>query len=110
MNVPLELRLYRWATRLSAPLTGWILGHRAKKGKEDPDRLNERLGRADHDRPAGNLVWLHAASVGDSLLALELVHRLSATRDSHFLVTTGTTTSARLMAARLPTHARHQYV
>lgn len=110
MNVPFELRLYRWATRLSAPLTGWILGHRAKKGKEDPDRLNERLGRADHDRPAGNLIWLHAASVGESLLALELVHRLSAIHDSHFLVTTGTTTSARLMAARLPIHARHQYI
>ncbi|GJL97459.1 MAG: 3-deoxy-D-manno-octulosonic acid transferase [Hyphobacterium sp.] len=110
MSLPLDLQLYHWATRLSAPLTAWILGHRAKKGKEDPDRLNERLGRAGEDRPTGTLVWLHAASVGESLLALELVHRLSKISDSHFLVTTGTTTSARLMAARLPTHARHQYI
>jgi len=110
MSRPIELRLYRWATRLSAPLTGWVLGYRARKGKEDPDRLNERLGRTTHDRPQGTLIWLHAASVGESLLALELVHRLSATSDSQFLLTTGTTTSAELMAARLPARAQHQYI
>jgi 3-deoxy-D-manno-octulosonic-acid transferase len=110
VSLPLELQLYRWATILASPLTGLILNHRAKKGKEDPARLNERRGRAEHDRPLGTLVWLHAASVGESLLALELVHRLSETSDSQFLVTTGTTTSAELMATRLPARARHQYM
>ena len=87
------------------------LADRLEAGKEDPDRLPERRGIASQDRPEGDLIWLHAASVGESLSLLELIRRMSEERpDLHFLVTTGTVTSAQVMAARLPPAAIHQFV
>lgn len=107
---PLPLLLYRWLTILTAPLSGILLEQRARDGKEDRNRLAERFGHASHPRTPGFLVWLHGASVGESLLLLDLVRRLSEQTDWHFLVTTGTTTSAELMTRELPDRAIHQYI
>ena len=103
--------LYRGLSRLAAPFIGLYLRRRRAAGKEDPERFAERLGRAGAARPDGPLVWAHAASVGESLAVLPLVGRVLERRgDAHVLVTTGTVTSARLMAERLPGRALHQYV
>lgn len=105
------LGLYRLATILAGPLIGLYLGRRRAAGKEDPERFPERLGQASVERPVGVVVWIHATSVGESLSALPLVERLLLRRPGiHVLVTTGTVTSARLMAERLPERALHQYV
>ncbi len=104
-------RLYRGLTVAAAPLIGLYLRSRRAAGKEDPARFGERLGRASATRPHGPLVWTHAASVGEILAMLPLVGRvLDRHGDVHALVTTGTVTSARLMAERLPPRALHQYV
>lgn len=105
------LFFYRAMTRAVSPLVPLLLRRREARGKEDPARLGERLGIATRPRPEGPLVWLHGASVGESLSVLPLVTRLLAARPGlHVLVTTGTVTSARLMAERLPQGAFHQYV
>jgi len=86
------------------------LQERLAKGKEDHARLQERFGTASVPRPDGTLAWFHAASVGESLSILELVRRLLDQRpDIHVLVTTGTVTSAAMMAERLPERAIHQF-
>lgn len=105
------LALYGALARFPAPpLARWWLARRAQRGKEDPTRLHERFGRPSLPRPVGALVWLHAASVGESLSLLPLIAGLRKSRpDLEILVTTGTLTSARLMAERLPEGAAHQF-
>ena len=105
------LPLYEGVMTLGAPAIELLLSRRVKRGKEDPARLRERRGIAGLPRPAGELIWLHAASVGESVAALSLIeHLLSAAPNRHLLVTTGTVTSARMMADRLPERALHQFV
>ncbi|MCE8000456.1 MAG: 3-deoxy-D-manno-octulosonic acid transferase [Rhodobiaceae bacterium] len=98
-------------TSSTGPLFGFILKRRTLQGKEDPNRVTEKQGFASAARPDGPLVWLHGASVGESLSMLPLIESLSEIRpDIRFLVTTGTLTSAELMAERLPASAFHQFV
>jgi len=108
--VSATLGLYRAVTRLLEPLAPHLLNARARQGKEDAARVGERLGQPSLPRPPGELIWLHGVSVGESLSLLPLVERLRRDRpDLTPLVTSGTRTSAALLARRLPPGALHQY-
>lgn len=110
---PIEMNvgLYRAATRALSPFITMYLKKRLARGKEEPVRFRERLGMPTRPRPRGPVVWMHAASVGESLSVLPLIDRLLAEHpELHLLLTTGTVTSAKLMAKRLPPRAFHQYV
>lgn len=110
MSRPLPLALYGAATALLEPLAPAVLRGRARRGKEDPARLGERLGRAGAQRPRGSLVWLHGVSVGETTSLLPLVAALQARRpDLTLLVTSGTVTAAELLRKRLPPGVIHQY-
>lgn len=107
----MTLTLYRIAASVLSPLIRVWLHLRIRKGKEDPGRLHERFGRANRPRPHGELVWIHAASVGESNSIIPLLELLNATKpDLHLLITTGTVTSARTLDSRLPANAIHQFV
>ncbi|MEM9394065.1 MAG: 3-deoxy-D-manno-octulosonic acid transferase [Pseudomonadota bacterium] len=98
----LTARADRWADRK--------LANRLAAGKEDPQRLNERKGHTEMQRPEGSLIWMHAASVGEALSVQELIRRIAEERpDVRILLTTGTRTSADLVATRLPSQAIHQF-
>jgi len=103
------LAFYRMATSMLGPFAPALLNWRRRRGKEDPLRMAERMGHPSLARPAGPLVWLHGASVGEGVALLPLVERLVA-RGLNVLVTSGTVTSAAILADRLPAGALHQYL
>jgi len=106
-----SIAVYKALATLLGPAIDLYLDRRLLRGKEDPDRLDERRGIPSVARPEGSLVWLHAASVGESVALLPLIERLAADRpDLIRLVTTGTVTSAITMARRLPPGTIHQFV
>lgn len=94
--------LWRAAATLAAPALPLWLARRAARGREFPARLAERRGIAGLARPEGPLLWLHAASVGETQSVLPLIARLHEARpDLAVLLTTATVTAARLIADRL---------
>ncbi|HYD19714.1 MAG TPA: 3-deoxy-D-manno-octulosonic acid transferase [Patescibacteria group bacterium] len=102
---------YKTMMRAATPLLERYLRRRAARGKEDPARAGERRGAAQLPRKPGALAWFHAASVGESLALLSIISSVLADRPGlQVLVTTGTVTSAKLMAERLPIGAFHQYI
>ncbi len=109
MNMPLVLRLYRSSTRLMSPAARLLLALRQRRGKEDAERLGERRGLASQERPGGKLVWMHGASVGETVSLLPLVERMIG-RGFTVLLTSGTVTSSRVMGQRLPDGAIHQFM
>jgi 3-deoxy-D-manno-octulosonic-acid transferase len=107
LSVP--LRAYRTLSAMATPFTPLFLARRLQRGKEHRLRLPERRGISTVARPAGPLVWVHGASVGELLSVLPLVERIRA-RELNVLVTSGTVTSSGLMEQRLPRGVIHQFV
>jgi 3-deoxy-D-manno-octulosonic-acid transferase len=108
-SLPMTLRLYRRLSSAMVPLAPALIRRRLKLGKEDPARVGERRGISRSPRPQGPLVWIHGASVGEVLAVAGLIERLRALK-IRILLTSGTVTSAAVVARRFPPDVIHQYV
>jgi len=108
-SLPMTLRVYRKLSFAMVPLAPALIKSRLKRGKEDPERVGERRGLSLGTRPHGPLVWIHGASVGEVLAAAALIERLRAL-NLRILLTSGTVTSAAIVAKRFPPDIIHQYV
>lgn len=99
-----------FGTAITPALSVW-LKRRAGRGKEDPFRMGERFGHPSRPRPEGTLVWLHAASVGETQSVLTLVRALLQQHPTiTLLITTGTVTSAALVAQQNLPRVIHQFM
>lgn len=108
--LPLILSIYLGFSTISSPIYRFIEWRRLASGKEDADRVGERMGKAIIPRPVGKLIWFHSASVGESLSLLNVIDGLLSNHPNlYILVTTTTVTSARILAERLPDRAIHQF-
>jgi 3-deoxy-D-manno-octulosonic-acid transferase len=108
-------KIWAGAARLAAPGLRLMLRLRLARGKEVAGRLTERRGIDFSPRPPGRLLWLHAASVGETTSILPVLAPLLAEApDLTVLFTTGTVTAAALLDQRLDKEQRtrvlHRFV
>ncbi len=105
------LLLYRLLWLLLTPGALLLLLWRLLQGKEDPSRIQERLGWSTCPRPPGPLLWFHAASVGELNSLLPVFAALQELGGGiPVLLTTVTRSSARIAPSVLPAGVIHQYV
>jgi 3-deoxy-D-manno-octulosonic-acid transferase len=91
---------YRLAATLLSPALRLNLRRRVGTGREVAERLAERRGIDPTPRPEGRLLWMHAASVGETQSILPVLSEL--VPRTRVLLTTGTVTSQDLLSLRLP--------
>ncbi|PSM18681.1 MULTISPECIES: lipid IV(A) 3-deoxy-D-manno-octulosonic acid transferase [Nitratireductor] len=103
------LSAYRLAGAAAYPLIGGYVAWRSTRGKEEAGRRRERYGFTTVARPRGPIVWMHAASVGETNAVVPLIERIVG-YGIGVVMTTGTVTSARVVRERLGDRVIHQYV
>jgi 3-deoxy-D-manno-octulosonic-acid transferase len=94
--------IYRFISILLYPFLEIYLFYRTYLGKEDKKRLRERFGKASIVRPKGDIIWVHAVSVGEANSAFTLTEKLlNFYPQSTILLTTTTTTSAAIIKQKI---------
>ena len=109
LRARLALFGYRWAGVAAYPVVSTFVSLRVARGKEERARKSERYGYPSAGRPEGPLIWVHAASVGETNAVVPLIKEISR-RGITVLLTTGTVTSATIARSRLEHEVIHQYV
>lgn len=96
---------------LLSPLVRALVHYRVSKGVENKDRIKERYGYASIARPSGPLLWIHAASVGETVSIVPLIKAYkNAYPDQTILLTTTTVTASTIVQQRLAEFCIHQFV
>ncbi|SHG85122.1 3-deoxy-D-manno-octulosonic acid transferase [Cognatishimia maritima] len=104
------LTAYLALTRAIDPVYRIAVARRRRRGKEHATRHQERFGITQVVRPEGSVIWMHAASVGETQSLLGLIPAILAQRpDVSIVLTSGTVTSAALLERDLPDRAIHQF-
>ena len=104
-------RLYSILTYMVYPIYYlYFMPKRVRTYKEDKARYKEKFGHYNTERPKNNIIWFHAASVGETLSILGLITKImNCHQDITILVTTGTISSAEIVKRKFPKQIIHQY-
>ena len=106
----LSLKFYQIVTSFIKPIFFIYFIIRLLKNKEQKGKLFERMGFSKIKKPPGKLIWIHAASVGETLSSFPLIDQLNdSLPEFNILLTTGTKTSRELVLERGLTGVIHQY-
>ncbi|XP_074589301.1 putative 3-deoxy-D-manno-octulosonic acid transferase, mitochondrial isoform X1 [Curcuma longa] len=101
--------LYRAATRMASPLMYALVQWRKLRGLEHPSRWPERFGHPSSPRPPGPLLWFHAVSLGEGLMAIPVIkHCIRQHPDFHVLMTTTTISAFEVIKDQLPDRVIYQ--
>ena len=101
------INLYKYLGIILIPFIKINLFLRILKGKENKERFSERYGIASIKRPKGNLVWIHAASIGEfksTDLLINILHK-----DYTILITTTTLSAANFALKNYGHKIIHQF-
>ena len=99
--------LYQYLGIILIPFIKLNLLLRILKGKENKKRYSERYGVTSIKRPEGDIIWIHAASVGEfksADLLIDLLHEKYT-----ILVTTTTLTAANFAIKHYGHKIIHQF-
>lgn len=97
--------LYRLLSIILFPLIAIYILFRVLKGKEHKTRLQERFAIPTMAKPQGDVIWIHAVSVGETNSSLMLVEELLKSLPyASILFTTTTLTSAAILAEKIKTY------
>lgn len=111
MRPPMLYHLYVAASAVLVPFFALIETRKLRRAGISVPRAHEKLGHATAYREgSGPLIWFHAASVGESMSVISLITEMGnqLTR-GQFLITSGTPTSAKMVARHLPPRTVHQF-
>jgi 3-deoxy-D-manno-octulosonic-acid transferase len=87
--------LYTLLWWLVLPLVPLRLAWRARRERGYGEAIGERFGRPRGPRPPGEVLWIHAVSVGETRAAAPLIERLRRERPQATLLLTGMTAAGR---------------
>ncbi len=108
-KAPFKVKLYFFFSLLLDPIYFFYQKIAVLRKKEDSARFAERWVDKSIVRPAGSLIWLHVASVGEALSALPLIEKiLDDIPQSNVLVTSTTKTSAEMLKEYTSDRLIHQ--
>lgn len=102
--------LYKNLMIVFSPFLKLYFYSRCLYGKDRIESVKNHFGIATVKRPAGSLVWIHAASVGESISALTYIQHLQVSHpDISVLLTTVTVTSADIIKSKNIRNCYHQF-
>lgn len=103
--------IYKLITIIIRPFLFLFFIYRLLKNKEEFGKYYERRGLSLKVKPDGKIIWIHAASVGETLSTLPLIKKLKElSPEINIVITTSTKTSKEIIIEKNMDRVFHQYV